>query len=122
MPPEIRERALPRTAGRMVEPAEIAAVVAFLAGPGRSGQRPDDRRRRGRLAEPALARKLAQLTRHQGGLTGVIAAQPQADPPGNSSVERTAAPTKGGGGGGPHKTSLSASVVMASTRGSWAEH
>jgi acetoacetyl-CoA reductase len=34
MPAEVRERALRATpAGRMVEPAEIAAAVAFLAGP-----------------------------------------------------------------------------------------
>jgi acetoacetyl-CoA reductase len=34
MPPEVLERALRSTpAGRMVEPAEIAAAVAFLAGP-----------------------------------------------------------------------------------------
>jgi 3-oxoacyl-[acyl-carrier protein] reductase len=33
MPAEVRERALRATpAGRMVEPAEIAAAVAFLAG------------------------------------------------------------------------------------------
>jgi acetoacetyl-CoA reductase len=35
MPAEVRERALAATpAGRMVEPAEIAALAAFLAGPG----------------------------------------------------------------------------------------
>jgi NAD(P)-dependent dehydrogenase (short-subunit alcohol dehydrogenase family) len=34
MPPEVRERALSAApSGRMVEPAEIAAMVAFLAGP-----------------------------------------------------------------------------------------
>ena len=62
LPPEVRRRALAETPlGRVGRPEDVAAAVAFFAGPGRRAHHgPDSRRRRragdGSVTEPALVR------------------------------------------------------------------
>ncbi len=131
MPAEVRERALASApGGRLVEPAEIAAAVSFLAGPeaGQVNGQTIAVDGGASLTQLTLGSSLLAACRCSYASASAAAASPWSWPrrrspsAGKKSVESTAAPTSAAAVEARIWCSSTARVVIATTRGSWVAH